>query len=113
MLALLGPWDDHRIGGTVGDPSCHQGDLVPCRAGHGESEEPGDLVPVDLDNQENGLEELDCLGFGPELPFGQVGVPPFDWAWGLLAGQAWRSQFEIQGWRDDCIESEEGGEGLD
>ena len=109
MLALLGPWDDHRIGGTAGDPSCHQGVLVPCRAGHGNQ----DLVPADHDNQENGLEELDCLGFGPGLPFGQVGVPPFDWAWGLLAGQAWCSQFEIQGWRDDCIESEEGGEGLD
>ena len=70
MLALLGPWDDHRIGGTVGDPSCHQGVLGPCREGHGAYEEPGVLVQEDLGSQENGLEESGCLGFGPEHPFG-------------------------------------------
>ena len=70
MLALLGPWDGHRIGVTAGDPSCHQGVLGPCREGHVAYEEPGVLVQEDLGNQESGLEESGCLGFGPEHPFG-------------------------------------------
>ena len=120
--ATRGPGDDYHIGVRAGDPSCHQqGVLGPCSEGHGVSEEPGVQVLADLGNQENGLEESGCLGFGPELPsgwswrhpMGQVWVPPFDWAWGLPVDLALRHQFEIQAWRVGCIESEEGGESLD
>ena len=118
--ATRGLWDGYHIGVRTGDPSCHQGVLGPYSEGHGASEEPGVRVLVDLGNQESGLEELDCLGFGPELPLGwswrhpmgQVWVPPTDWAWGLPVDLASRPQFEIQAWRVECIESEEGGESL-
>ena len=78
--AKLGPRDGHRSGARSGDPSCHR--LGPRRKVHGAFGEPGVQVLVDLDNGENGLEELDFLDFGPELPFGwdlgQAGVPQLD-----------------------------------